>query len=333
MLLNPDQARRLFLHAVEQRYAILAVNADSPAAIHDVLMTAAELDAPVIIETSLWQLQGHSFGAGDPLLGIERYVATVAGLANHAHFDAVPVILHTDHIKGPQTFEILRHAMTGVVPAYSSISVDSSEMSEAENIEALCRLCRYAEEAGCDVSLEMEAGVDDGLTPLETASQLLRPVEEAHPGRLTLWAPGVGTQHGLKEGGYPTFDEAHVRSHAERAATITGRPMGIALHGSSGLPEEALRRAVEAGVAKVNWSSESLLIRSTAAQDYYQSHEAELQKGHPQWKTTAMDNGVQTFISERYRPKVAERIRLLGGNHQAGPFLRSLQPEINMQTS
>jgi len=324
MLLTPNQARQLLLHAVENRYAILAVNADSPAAIQDVLSTAAELNAPVIIETSLWQLQGHSFGAGDALLGVERYASTVAGLANATRFAAVPVILHTDHIKGPQTLEILRHAMTGVVPAYSSISVDSSEMSEQDNIATLCTLCQYAREAGCDVSLEMEAGVDDGLTPLDTADRLLEPVEKAHAGQLALWAPGVGTQHGLTDAGYPSFDETHVHAHAERAAKITGRPIGLALHGSSGLSTDALRRAVAVGVAKVNWSSESLLIRSIAARDYYQSHASELEKGHPRWKATAMDNGVQTYVSERYRPKVRERIELLGGAGQARGFLESL---------
>ena len=55
MLLAPEQTKELYRHAVENRYAILAVNADSHAAVTDVLVAAKELDAPVIIETSLWQ--------------------------------------------------------------------------------------------------------------------------------------------------------------------------------------------------------------------------------------------------------------------------------------
>jgi len=325
MLLSPEQTQRLFRHASENRYAILAVNADSHAAILDVLTAAKELDAPVIIETSLWQLEGHSFGAGDALLGVARYASTLQVLAESERFRSLPVILHTDHIKGAQTLEILRHAMAGVDPAYSSISVDSSQLSQSENIEMLCTLCDIAREEGRAISLEMEAGVDDGLTPLEDADTLLTPVEEKHPGRLTLWAPGVGTQHGLADGGYPTFTADHVKAHAERASEICGRPIGLALHGSSGLPTASLQAAVEAGVTKVNWSSESLLIRSSAAREYYLTHEAELTKGHPEWKATAMDNGLQTYISERYLPKVRERIELLNGRGQASQFAASLE--------
>lgn len=54
MLLSPEQTRALYQHAATTRYAVLAVNADSPAAIVDCLIAARECDAPIIIETSLW---------------------------------------------------------------------------------------------------------------------------------------------------------------------------------------------------------------------------------------------------------------------------------------
>jgi fructose-bisphosphate aldolase, class II len=77
---------------------------------------------------------------------------------------------------------------------------------------------------------------------------------------------------------------------------------------------------VAAGVAKVNWSSESLLIRSRAAQEYYATHTAQLEKSHGDWKNTAMDNGVQRFVSGRYVPVALERMRLLGGEGQGSRF-------------
>ena len=70
-------------------------------------------------------------------------------------------------------------------------------------------------------------------------------------------------------------------------------------------------------MAKVNWSSESLLIRSRAAQEYFTTHTAELEKSHKDWKATAMDNGVQSFVSTRYVPKVVERICVLNGRGKA----------------
>jgi fructose/tagatose bisphosphate aldolase len=222
-----------------------------------------------------------------------------------------------DAEKWPDTLRILSAAIRGVPQRASTISLDSSEMSEEENIAHICQLCAVAGEAGLPLTLEMEAGVDAGVTEIEVADRLLGAVESRHPGFLALWAPGVGTQHGLSDKGYPFSAEAVAR-HQERASQICGRPIGLALHGSSGLKESDLREGVAAGVAKVNWSSESLLIRSQAAREFFTTHSAELEKSHKQWKATAMDNGVQSYIAERYVPRVIERIRILGGAGKGG---------------
>lgn len=319
MLLSPTQTRALIADALHHRYAVLAVNADSPAAVYDVLEAARQCDAPVIIETSLWQLKGRSFGAGDARLGLARYHAELRVLANAAAFQSVPVVLHTDHIKGPETTAILEAAL----PLYSSLSLDSSEMTPEQNIAAIGRLCAQAAQAGLPLTLEMEAGVDAGVSPLSDCDTLFGAAEKNHPGYLAWWAPGVGTQHGLGSDGYPTFSSEAVAAHQRRATELAGRPIGIALHGSSGLPVAALQAAVAAGVAKVNWSSESLLIRSQAAQEFFATHAAQLDKQHRDWKNTAMDNGLQAFVAARYVPKVAERITLLRGAGHGAAFVRA----------
>jgi fructose/tagatose bisphosphate aldolase len=316
MLLDPIQSRARFADALAQGYAILAVNADSHAAVTDCLEAARACGAPIIIETSLWQLTGRSYGNGDPVLGLARYLADLTALAGSGRYGGVPVIFHTDHIKGPDTLRILAAAIRGVPQRASTISLDSSELSEAENIGHISGLCDIAREAGVPLALEMEAGVDAGVTVIDTADRLLGPVESRHPGQLALWAPGVGTRHGLSDKGYPFSSEA-VAQHRNRAGEICGRPIGIALHGSSGLAADDLRAGVRAGVVKVNWSSESLLIRSGAAREYYATHAAELEPAHERWKATAMDHGVQSHVSSRYVPKVMERIRLLGGEGRA----------------
>ncbi len=327
MLLNATQARALFTQALQDRFAVLAVNADSPSAVYDCLEAARQCSAPLIIETSLWQLQGRSFGAGDALLGLLRYLADVAALANSERFMAVPVIFHTDHIKGPQTLAILKAAIAGVSVSSgksslllqaSTISLDSSELTEEQNIETISELCRHAETLGVEVTLEMEAGVDDGLTSEEITRRLLGSVEKKYPGKIGLWAPGLGTQHGLSDKGYPTFSAEAVSRQRELAREITGHGIGLALHGSSGLDQESLRAAVREGVVKVNWSSESLLIRNQAAMEFFDSHRPQMNKKHPDWKKTVMDNGLQSFIAERYLPRVMERIKILGSDEKAG---------------
>lgn len=340
MLLDPVQSRVAFEHALASRYALLAINADSHAALSDALEAARECQAPIMIETSLWQLTGHSFGNGDALLGLARYAADLAVLAASERYRDVPVILHADHIKGPDALKILKAGIEGVQAtfgdatarlAFSTLSLDSSELDEAENIATVKALCQHAQALDRPLTMEVEAGLDKGVTEIDTARRILRPLEDAYPGAVALWAPGVGTSHGL--GAADGFSAEAVAEHQRVASELAGRPIGIALHGSSGLPAEQLQAAVQAGAVKVNWSSESLLIRSSAARDYYAENGEQLEKGHPDWKNTAMDNGVQRYVSKRYAPIVAQRIRLLGGHGQARALMQVLNEEQDSRKS
>lgn len=333
MLLDPVQARALFADARRHRYAILAVNADSHAAVTDCLEAARSAEAPLIIETSLWQLEGHAYGNGDARLGLARYLAELAVLATGERYGHLPVVFHTDHIKGPKTVDILTAALVGLPVSLSSghgllrastVSLDASSLTDDENIELICRLADIARTAGLPATFEMESEVDEGHTPPERTRRLITAVEARHPGVVWLWAPGLGTRHGLGAGGYPHFRVDLVEANVRLVRELTGRDVGIALHGSSGLDEAALAAAARAGVVKVNWSSESLHCRSTAARDYYASSKEELTPGHSRWKAAAMDNGVQSFVSARYVPKVADRMRLLGGAGRGPAFVAGL---------
>ena len=326
MLLDPLQARALLGDALKRRYAILAVNADSHAAVTDCLEAALQARAPVIIETSLWQLEGRGYGAGDAVLGLARYLADLAVLSGGDRYGEVPVLFHTDHIKGPKTVGILTAALLGAPVRLSSgegllrastVSLDASGLTDEENVDLLCQLAGVAKAAEVPATFEMESEVDAAHTPPERTRRLVRAVEARHPGVVWLWAPGLGTRHGLAAGGYPEFRVDLVEENVRLMRELTGRDVGIALHGSSGLDEKSLADAARSGVVKVNWSSESLLCRSGAARDYYAQMAPQLDPAHPAWKAAAMDNGVQSFVSARYVPRVVERMKLLGGAGRA----------------
>ncbi|MDX2190957.1 MAG: class II fructose-bisphosphate aldolase [Bacteroidota bacterium] len=327
MLLNPTQSRQLLIHAFDNRYAILAINADSHAAVSDCLEAAYQANAPVIIETSLWQIKGHSYGMGNPVLGVARYLSDLMVLANSERYKHIPVIYHTDHIKGPETETILKNAIQGISANFhnqsiklfaSTVSLDASEMTEDENIKNICKLVDYANEANVDVTLEMESAVDDRITPASETEHLIGSVEKKYPGKIALWAPGVGTQHGFtSDDGYSGFNPKVIEANVSLLTQITGRKIGVALHGSTGLPNDKLSAASKAGVTKVNWSSESLYIRSTAAQQYFANNAEKFDRKHKEWKNTVMDNGLNTFISKEYVPRVVERMKTLGGEGMA----------------
>ncbi len=330
MLLDPLQARQVFAKALSQGWAVLAVNADSHAQLVDVLEAAKQANAPIIVETSLWQLEGRSFGAGDPTLGMTRYLADLAVLCEHERYRDVPVIFHTDHIKGPKTLPLLTQAIGGLPLRFrdqrigltpSTFSLDSSAMTAQENVDAIRTLAETALGHGLHITLEMEAGVDDGLTDPAITEQLIGGVEKTHPGVVWLYAPGIGTQHGFSDHGFPTFSPKTVEQHRLLCRQLTKRDIGIALHGSTGLSADQLRSGVQAGVVKVNWSSESLHLRASATRDYYVTNSDKLAKTHPEFKKTAMDNGATTFVSQRYIPVVIERIGWLGSAGKAATCL------------
>lgn len=334
MLLSPFQARQLLNHAFENQYAILAINADSHAAVTDCLEAAYQADAPVIIETSLWQLKGHSYGAGNAVLGLARYLADLMVIANSERYKNIPVVYHTDHIKGPETMAILGAAIQGIlcgideqaITLYAStVSLDASDLTEDENIETMLHLCQLAQEAGVEVTLEMESAVDDRITPAEETEKLIGSVEAQYPNKIALWAPGVGTQHGFTSNdGYAGFQTKTIEDNIKLLQELTGRNIGIALHGSTGLSHEKLRAASQCGVTKVNWSSESLYIRSMAAKKYYSDFAERFDRSHKEWKNTVMDNGVNAFVSKEYVPVVAERMLLLGGRGKGSTFMENV---------
>lgn len=335
MLLSPIQSRQLLNHAFENSYAILAINADSHAAVTDCLEAARQTDAPVIIETSLWQIKGQSYGAGDPVVGVARYLADLMVLANSDVYKNIPVIYHTDHIKGPETARILKAAIQGIPLTFhrqeltlfaSTVSLDASDMSEEGNIAMMMQLCEWADEAGVEVTLEMESAVDDRITPPEETEKLIGSVEKKHPGKIALWAPGVGTQHGFTStDGYREFQTITVERNVALLKKITGRNIGIALHGSTGLSPDKLTSASKCGVIKVNWSSESLYIRSMTAKKYYSEFAEKFDKKHKDWKNTVMDNGMTSYVSKEYIPVVAEKMKLLGGDGKGSLFMQSIQ--------
>jgi len=333
MLLSPLQARKLVNHCIEEKCALLAVNADSPAAIYDCLTAAKELDAPIVIETSLWQLEGISFGAGDAKRGLALYYAHINLLANSEEFQQVPVLLHTDHIRGSRTQNILSEAIKGfafeadnavIRLSPTTISLDASKLTPKENIDLLCSLIEVSESCGRLITLEMEAGLDGGLTTPEEIESLIMGVEGKHPEYVVLFAPGLGNRHGFSKEGYPSFRPENISAAASLLEQLTGRKIGIVLHGSSGLSEAQLREAVVHGLTKMNWSTDGLILRSTATREYYESHGEQLVPGHSDFKESAMDNGVGRFVSKRFVPRIMSLIELLGGAGKAATFMAAL---------
>ncbi|MFJ4840639.1 ketose-bisphosphate aldolase [Streptomyces sp. NPDC088746] len=188
--------------------------------------------APVVLQISENTARYH--GALRPL--------AVAALAA-ADAASVPVCVHLDHATSP---ELIREAVTLGVP---SVMYDASTLPYEENVSATAGLVRYCHRAS--VWVEAELGEVGGKEGVHTPGVRTDPAEAAafvDATGVDGLAVAVGSSHAMV-----------VRDAALDFALISALraavPVPLVLHGSSGVSDPDLARAVAEGMTKINIST------------------------------------------------------------------------------
>lgn len=175
-----------------------------------------------------------------------RSMLAAAALAA-ARDASVPIGVHLDH---STDLEEIRDCLA---LGYSSVMVDGSHLTFAENVALTLAVVAEAHDAGVWVEAELGAlaGDEDASTGV-ASGELTDPAQAAEFVDRTgvdVLAAAVGTVHGF------TTSPVHVDlKRVEMIAKKTGVPQ--ALHGASGLSNADLTAAVKAGIAKVNINAE-----------------------------------------------------------------------------
>lgn len=165
----------------------------------------------------------------------------------------IPVALHLDH------GESLEQIEKAIAIGYTSVMIDGSKLSFAENIALTTEAAKIAHKAG--VTLEAEIGhvpFGDGEIELSTAAEADEFVGKTGVDALAI---SIGTIHGFYKKA-PVLD-------IKRAAEIGSKvAIPLVLHGGTGVPEDQLKLAVGCGVAKVNIATElqSIFLKGVAAE-------------------------------------------------------------------
>jgi fructose-bisphosphate aldolase, class II len=157
---------------------------------------------------------------------------------------SVPVGIHLDHFQDETLIAsgIAAAAVVGV----SSLMVDAAHLPYELNVERTAALCATAHEHGLWVEAELgEVGGKDGAH----APGVRTDPDEAAGFALDTGVDGlavaVGSSHAMTSK-TATLDIALIGRLAERV------PVPLVLHGSSGVPDETIRQAVDAGMRKIN---------------------------------------------------------------------------------
>jgi len=222
----------LLLKAEKEGYAVGAFNANNMEIVQAILEAAKRENAPVIMQAS----QGAIAYAG------LNFITEMVRLA--AASSTVPVALHLDH--GTDFDQVVRCIRSG----FTSVMYDGSKLPLEENIAITRKVLDMTRPIGISVEAELGkiGGTEDDVHVSEKDAMYTDPEEARYFVEQTgveSLAIAIGTAHGQYKG-EPKLD-------FDRLAKIKSLvKIPIVLHGSSGVPDQSIRRAIELGVRKIN---------------------------------------------------------------------------------
>jgi len=162
----------------------------------------------------------------------------------------VPVFLNLDHAKDLDLIE------KAIKAHYQMIHFDGSSLPLKENIEITKRVVKMCHKKG--ILVEGEIGEIPQAKGFKKSKKCLTQPKEAmifvKKTGVDLLAISIGNLHGILEK-MPPLDLERlymIKKEIERA----GLKVFLVLHGGSGIKEEELKRAVRAGIVKININTE-----------------------------------------------------------------------------
>jgi fructose-bisphosphate aldolase class II len=240
-------AKELFQEARRGKYAVGAFNVNNMEILQAIVEAAEEVKSPVIIQAS----QG-----GLKYAGIE-YIAEMGKLA--AAKAKVPLALNLDH--GTDFAQVVRCIRHG----FSAVMIDGSQLSFEENIAVTKKVVEVAHPNGVSVEAELGkiSGVEDDVVVAAHDALMTDPDEAAEFVERTncdALAIAIGTAHGVYKG-EPKLDFQRLNEIASRIDTP------LVLHGASGVPDEAIQKAISYGIVKINIDTDLRVSFSQAVKD------------------------------------------------------------------
>lgn len=222
----------LLRKADREGYAVGAFNANNMEIIQAIAEAAALEKSPVIMQASQGAIK---------YAGLEFITGLVKLAAESYH---IPIALHLDH--GTDFEQVVKCIRSG----FSSVMYDGSKLSLEENIAMTNKVLEIARPIGVSVEAELGkiGGTEDHVHVDEREVMFTDPEEArifVEKTGIESLAIAIGTAHGQYKG-EPRLDFDRLKKIKE----LVNIP--IVLHGSSGVPDQAVQKAIELGVCKVN---------------------------------------------------------------------------------
>lgn len=278
-------AEEMLTKAKAGKYAVGQFNINNLEWTKAILLTAQELNSPVIL--------GVSEGAGKYMCGYKTVVGMVNGMLEELNI-TVPVSLHLDH----GSYE---GAKACIEAGFSSIMFDGSHYPIEENVEKTKELVGICKEKGLSIEAEVGSigGEEDGVIG---AGECADPNECKMVADLgvTMLAAGIGNIHGKYPKNWAGLSFETLAAVQEKTGT-----MPLVLHGGTGIPEDMIKKAISLGVSKINVNTECQLAFQEATRAYIEAGKDLEGKGFDPRKLLAPG-------TEAIKATVKEKMELFG---------------------
>ena len=278
-------AKEMLEKAKAGHYAVGQFNINNLEWTKAILLTAQELNSPVIL--------GVSEGAGKYMCGFKTVADMVKAMIGELKI-TVPVALHLDHGTYEGCYKCIK-------AGFSSIMFDGSHYPIAENVEKTRELVHVASQLGLSLEAEVGAigGEEDGVVGMGECADPNECKMIADLG-VTMLAAGIGNIHGKYPANWPGLSFETLAAVSEKVGA-----MPLVLHGGTGIPADQIKKAISLGVSKINVNTECQLSFAAATREYIEAGKDLAGKGFGPRKLLAP--GVEAI-----KATVKEKMELFG---------------------
>ncbi|MEE0209640.1 MAG: class II fructose-1,6-bisphosphate aldolase [Enterocloster sp.] len=278
-------AKEMLEKARAGKYAVGQFNINNLEWTKSILLTAQELNSPVIL--------GVSEGAGKYMTGFKTVAAMVSAMIDELNI-TIPVALHLDHGTYEGCYKCIK-------AGFSSIMFDGSHYPIEENIEKTKELVKIAHAMGLSLEAEVGSigGEEDGVVGMGECADPKECKAIADLG-IDFLAAGIGNIHGK----YPANWQGLNFEVLENVKKAVG-DMPLVLHGGTGIPADMIKKAISLGVAKINVNTECQLSFAAATREYIEAGKDLQGKGFDPRKLLAPG-------AEAIKATVKEKMELFG---------------------
>jgi fructose-bisphosphate aldolase class II len=278
-------AKEMLEKARAGKYAVGQFNINNLEWTKSILLTAQELNSPVIL--------GVSEGAGKYMTGFKTVAAMVSAMIDELNI-TVPVALHLDHGTYEGCYKCIK-------AGFSSIMFDGSHYPIEENIDKTKELVKIAHAMGLSLEAEVGSigGEEDGVVGMGECADPNECKAIADLG-IDFLAAGIGNIHGK----YPANWQGLNFEVLENVKKEVG-DMPLVLHGGTGIPADMIKKAISLGVAKINVNTECQLSFAAATRKYVEEGKDLQGKGFDPRKLLAPG-------AEAIKATVKEKMELFG---------------------